>query len=691
MLIFAMQWSAIIGFVVFVISVGSVKGILIFSFCAVVSFIFARNLLNEDTNLDFTRYFTSKVLGLAGERKSSGVARRSFPPSLRSCRHALIRNILRDFVISWYENVGLDGAFILETRSFLEEATVNFYDKLASMSVSCHTQKLCVILHRHLETTQNAKLSKNHKNFVDTYRSLKKEDCAYKADQLQYLRNVVDLLLYKLVAPKTLGCDTGRYILREILALKLMMPLVDTISDPDFVNTSIINIFGVNNDENVLTTSEGSEPGKSNLKVSASFMEYLDEHLKDNNRNKKSNGMGSGIKYKFKNATVVERENTEIVELCMEVNPQKNNDTSNDVENNGSIPCPKTDAEMASKTNECTPGKTWKQEQTHSSSILNGLTKVKNDILKSNKDKSQSPKFNVMLGGKGNSGGTIFAKQLRKIQSFPTMKQSTVSKLKECASKEESISEKVSDFKCDVESSEKGVEVLGRHHVRSVSLGNDCGVNERDGNACDGLEPGRIQVPGKPKLISGRAERESVSSSFEEVGIDDNIAEEVPGPGSYNSFKGSQIFAEQRFPRSCDRKTEPNVVNKNPRQYTTSFSSTDEWDSEVLGSADDRLIFDDGEDFLESDRVVLKPGPTEDDIVSKADFALHNVVNPCLLINIPSTELVTDHSFEPYKSKYTVYVIEVGICCVVKVFDFVCRIKLHSLCFLVFQATLGKL
>ena len=595
MLIFAMQWSAIIGFVVFVISVGSVKGILIFSFCAVVSFIFARNLLNEDTNLDFTRYFTSKVLGLAGERKSSGVARRSFPPSLRSCRHALIRNILRDFVISWYENVGLDGAFILETRSFLEEATVNFYDKLASMSVSCHTQKLCVILLRHLETTQNAKLSKNHKNFVDTYRSLKKEDCAYKADQLQYLLNVVDLFLYKLVAPKTLGCDTGRYILREILALKLMMPLVDTISDPDFVNTSIINIFGVNNDENVLTTSEGIEPGKSNLKVSASFMKYLNEDLKDNNRDKKSDGMGSGIKYKFKNATVVERESTEIVELCMEVNPQKNNDTSNDVENNGIIPCAKTDAEMASKTTECKPGKTTKQEQTHSSSILNGLTKVK-----------------------------------------------------------------------------------------TVSLGNDCGGNERDGNACDGLEPGGIQVPGKPKLISGRAERESVSSSFEEVAIDDNIAEEVPDPGSYNSFKGSQTFVEQRFPRSCDRKTEPNVVNKNPRQYATSFSSTDEWDSEVLGSEDV------GEDFLESDRVVLKPGPTEDDIVSKADFALHDVVNLCSLINIPSTELMTDHSFELYKSKYTVYVIEVGICCVVKVFDFVCRIKIHSLCFLVFQATLGK-
>ena len=668
-----MQWSAIIGFVVFVISVGSVKGILIFSFCAVVSFIFARNLLNEDTNLDFTRYFTSKVLGLAGERKSSGVARRSFPSSLRSCRHALIRNILRDFVISWYENVGLDGAFILETRSFLEEATVNFYDKLASTSVSCHTQKLCVLLHRHLETTQNAKLSKNHKNFVDTYRSLKKEDCAHKADQLQYLRNVVDLLLYKVVAPKTLGCDTGRYILREILALKLMMPLVDTISDPDFVNTSIINIFGKNNDENVLTTSEGSEPGKSNLKVSASFMEYLNEDLKDNNRDKKSDGMGSGTKYKFKNATVVERESTEIVELCMEVNPLENNDTSNDVENNGSIPCPKTDAETTSKTktdaettsktNECRPAKTSKQEQTHSSSILNGLTKVKNDILKSNKDKSQSSKFNVMLGGKGNSGGTIFAKQLRKIQSFPTMKQSTVSKLKECASKEESISEKVSDIKCDVESSEKGVEVLGRHHVRSVSLGNDCGGNERDGNACDGLEPGGIQVPGKPKLISGRVERESVPSSFEEVGIDDNIAEEVPDPGSYNSSKVSQTFTEQQFPRSCNRKTEPSLINKNPRLYATSFSSTGEWDSEVLESTDDRLIFDVGEDFLESDGVVHKPGPTEDDTVSKADFAPHDVLNPCSLINIPSTELVTDHSFEPYKSKYTVYVIEVGMLC----------------------------
>ena len=655
----AMQWSAIVGIVIFVFFVGSLKGILAFSFCAVVSFIFARNLLDGANDLDFTRFFTSKGLGLAKKKKFSSLARRSFPRGLKTCRHALIRNILRDFVISWYENVGIGGDFILETRSFLEEATVNFYDKLVRTSVGCHTQKLCVLLHRHLGDTQTAKLamSKNHKNFVETYRSLKKEDCAYKIDQSQYLRNVVDLLLYKLVTPRTLGCNTGRFILREILAVKLMMPLVDKISDPDFVNTSIINILGENNDENLITTSKGNETTKSNLNESNSFTEYLNENfeLNDNNQDKKSHRPGSGTRYKFKGATVVENEDVEVVELSMEVTSQENNDSSNCFEHDNSTQGSKTDTTATFKTNESRADKTSNclaEEQSHSSNILNGLSKVKNEKLKPNKEKSQNSKLNSILSAKINSGGTILTKQFRKIHSFPVMKQNTIPKLEESASKGENISKSVSDCNDDTEFLKDGAGIpSSSHHDRSVNFG-----SEGDGLGADGIQ---TSSRSKPKFISGPVKRESVSS-YEEVGIHDNNIEEFDSLGSCDSSKDFQIFEEQKFARSNDRNTKPNPVTKNPRHHTKSCSSTDEWDSEVFEKMDDELIIDTEDDFIESDGLVLKPGPTDNDVVSKADFAVHDMPNPSSLINIPSTELVTDHTFEPYKSKYTVYVIEVS-------------------------------
>jgi hypothetical protein len=646
-----MQWSATVGIVVFIVFVGSVKGILVFSFTAIVSFIFARSLLLDGkSRLDFTQYFASKGLGLTKEKGALSITTRRFPRGLKFYRHALIRNILRDFVISWYENVAIGGDFIVETRSLLEEATVSFYDKLSRTTVNSHTEKLCVLLNRHLSATQAARMSmqENHKSFIETYSLSPGKNRGYQNDELQYLRSVIDLLLYKLVAPKTLGCNTGRFILREILAVKLLLPLVDTISDPDFVNTSIIKIFRENSDENPLATSLGnSGASELNLKTT-SFMEYLDQSLNNSNDSSKSVQSEPETKYKFENATVIEKDHSEIVELSIEADSQENNDTSSLVKLDDSTVGPPETTDKTIGSSLSKKPKPPAKEVSHSS-VMNGFTKLKNDLFKTNKEQRQTSKPNVILATRIHPSGMMLARQLRKIQSSPVIKQSAGVNLEESAP----LGENSSDYDVGLDSS-------------------------KDGGNCSSLDDNGIEIKtgetihesrSLPKFISNPVEPEPVVSSFEDIDMH-NIPETHVAPLPDNGSPTNDSKTVQQTKSEVLLNDEKRLTQRT-RRHTTSFSSTDEWDSEVFveKEEEDGLVFDVGSDFLH----------TGADNVSRADFAIHDVPNPCSMVTIPSTELITEpHAFEPVKSRYTVYVIVVSLYPLKCLFYFILIIINHS-------------
>ena len=626
-----MRWSTILGFVILLLFAASVEGILAFSFCAIVSFVFTRSLLNGENSLDFTRYFASKKgLGTSKDQRALSVTAKQFPRGLKKCRHALIRNILRDFVISWYENVGIGGDFILETRSLLEDATVTFYDKLARTTVSSHTEKLCVVLHKHLAAMEAVRLTipKNHKDLVKKYQkyhSLRKETRTYENHELHYLRNLTDLLLYRLIAPEKLGCDVGRYILREILAVKLFLPLVNKISDPNFLNASIINIFGENKGESQLpaTPLDSNDAGKCNLKVSTSFMEYLDEKFESEGHEHARKTSETAMKYQFKEAIVVEKDHSELVEISMEEYSPRTNSVL--AENNVALTS-KSVTETFDKMNDSSLPKRLKhtvKELGHSSGMLNGFNKIKNDILKPYKEKGQSPKCNDTLSARIHSSGAVISRQLRKIYSNPVIRLPTEKDFGDHVEAEESTTRIVSDTD-DLAFSNEESQSSDSHH-RSASL------------SCDG--PNDVAHSfSHSKTISGHAGSDSVSSSYDDIEI----------LNSHKKLEGINI---------PDGSVEPGATER--RHHLTSFSSTGEWDCELCEKSDNGLVIDAGAEPMEENGVSLLPSQLEDDTISTANFAINDLPNPCSMIGIPSTQMMTDHSFEPIKSRYTVYVIVV--------------------------------
>lgn len=61
--------------------------------------------------------------------------------------------------------------------------------------------------------------------------------------EVNYTRALVDLLLHVLVPPPHLESRTGRFVVGELITCNVMLPLIAKLSDPDWLNILIIEIF----------------------------------------------------------------------------------------------------------------------------------------------------------------------------------------------------------------------------------------------------------------------------------------------------------------------------------------------------------------------------------------------------------------------------------------------------------------
>lgn len=185
------------------------------------------------------------------------------PKPLEECLKKLIENIIRDFIRTWYQNVGERERFISETRDSLEMLCLEGYRRASQIDSHYLIEQVIVVFHGHLERFNKAmaivkakdpklRLSISSSQLLcQTYESqLASEPPSFSrpAAELNYLRNVIDSLLVAMIPKDTFSCDTGRFILREILTVQVVEPLVGLLTHPDWIGQAVIDILS--DDEN---------------------------------------------------------------------------------------------------------------------------------------------------------------------------------------------------------------------------------------------------------------------------------------------------------------------------------------------------------------------------------------------------------------------------------------------------------
>uniref|UniRef100_A0A8C3J1H4 Sorting nexin 13 n=1 Tax=Calidris pygmaea TaxID=425635 RepID=A0A8C3J1H4_9CHAR len=137
----------------------------------------------------------------------------------------VIQFSLRDYVQYWYYTLSDDESFLLEIRQALQYALVQFSARSKETDWQPYfTTRLVDDFGTHLRVFRKAQ-----------------QRIAEKGDQMKgFLRDLCEVLLYILLPPGDFQNKIMRYFVREILSRGILLPLINQLSDPDYINQYVI-------------------------------------------------------------------------------------------------------------------------------------------------------------------------------------------------------------------------------------------------------------------------------------------------------------------------------------------------------------------------------------------------------------------------------------------------------------------
>ncbi|XP_021323915.1 sorting nexin-13 isoform X3 [Danio rerio] len=172
----------------------------------------------------------------------------------------VIQFALRDYIQYWYYTLSDDETFLLEIRLTVQNALVEFSTRSKEVDWQPYfTTRLVDDFATHLRVFRKAQEKLNEKEdpkqrddpdeLLDSFFEVEVEMerkicrdvvCMSRKDEEGYLRDLCEVLLYLLLPPGDFHSKNMRYFLREVLARGVLLPLINQLSDPDYINQFVI-------------------------------------------------------------------------------------------------------------------------------------------------------------------------------------------------------------------------------------------------------------------------------------------------------------------------------------------------------------------------------------------------------------------------------------------------------------------
>ncbi|XP_069111090.1 sorting nexin-13-like isoform X1 [Argopecten irradians] len=163
---------------------------------------------------------------------------------------------MRDYIKSWYRQVSDHDGFLLDIRQCVQKIAITFASRSKDVDwMPYFTQRFVDDFASHIRLYRRAqervKISPREDGyekeietaFFDLEYNMEKmcRDLVSTSpeDERQYLQDLSEVLLYLLLPTEDFQNKTFRYILREVLVNGILIPTVDLVSDPDYMNQNM--------------------------------------------------------------------------------------------------------------------------------------------------------------------------------------------------------------------------------------------------------------------------------------------------------------------------------------------------------------------------------------------------------------------------------------------------------------------
>lgn len=185
--------------------------------------------------------------------------------------HNTVKKIIRDFVTSWYATVSSESGFETEVQEAMISMAMELKLRARQVNRKELTQRILDLFGCHLQdyirakelvseqqTPLTTKWSSESEQLWKAYSRVTTPHLAMTNDtvEVNYSRAVVDLLLHVLVPSPHLETHTGRFVVGELITCNVLLPLIARLSDPDWLNSLMIAIFGKSSKPQESATTE---------------------------------------------------------------------------------------------------------------------------------------------------------------------------------------------------------------------------------------------------------------------------------------------------------------------------------------------------------------------------------------------------------------------------------------------------
>ncbi|XP_013862120.1 sorting nexin-19a isoform X2 [Austrofundulus limnaeus] len=165
--------------------------------------------------------------------------------------HSAVHKAVRDFVSSWYRTLlpGVEGEFERVVCGSMLESVMELKERAQRVDRKALVQQLLELYGCHLQSYMTVRqIQSTQKENLNLWQVYSEVDSPHPAlssatTELNYSRALVNLVLHVLVPYPQMETRTGGYVVTELITCNLLLPLINRISDPDWLNQTIVDIF----------------------------------------------------------------------------------------------------------------------------------------------------------------------------------------------------------------------------------------------------------------------------------------------------------------------------------------------------------------------------------------------------------------------------------------------------------------
>ena len=189
------------------------------------------------------------------------------------------RLIVKDFVEHWYREYSDDKEFPYDILLLLEHLAIKLEDRCRAISIEELVAEIVPLVTGQLKAVRSSAVEEDS-NGVKKF-DVQSSNCVRKFEsnhpeavhgslinynsEYRHIKNIVDLLFDAVFPVKYKHCEAGRLFVREVLTCRVILPMINQLCNPNFLNQAIVHLLSPADPNHVATVMRKIEAENAEL------------------------------------------------------------------------------------------------------------------------------------------------------------------------------------------------------------------------------------------------------------------------------------------------------------------------------------------------------------------------------------------------------------------------------------------